>query len=87
MQIVALIQKNPASKAKFTENELVKKFNRPGVAGAVLQSPLSFINSLSEIFKECSSHTICHVSCVMCHMSRVMFHLSHVTCHLSHVIF
>ena len=30
--------------------------------------------------RECSSHYMCHVSCVMCHVSRVTFHVSHVTC-------
>ena len=35
--------------------------------------------------RECSSHTMCHVSCVMCHVSQVMCHVSRVTCHLSHV--
>ena len=33
-----------------------------------------------EILKECSSHTMCHVSHVMCHMSRVTCHMSHVKC-------
>ena len=35
------------------------------------------------MLRECSSHTMCHVSCVMCHVSPVMCHMSPVTCHLS----
>ena len=40
-----------------------------------------------EILRECSSHIMCHMSCVTCHVSRVKCHVSPVTCHLSHVIF
>ena len=39
----------------------------------------------AEILRECSSHTLCHVSRIMCHVSHVTCHMSHVTCHLSHV--
>ena len=35
--------------------------------------------------RECSSHTICHESCVPCHVSSVMCHVSRVTSHLSHL--
>ena len=73
--------------------------NRPGVAGAVLQTPLSLIKWLSHssfslnIFQPLSIpnrkfwqnvHPTCHVSSVMCHVSPVTCHPSHVTCHLSH---
>ena len=40
----------------------------------------------AEILRQCSSHTMCHVSCVMCHLSLVTCHVSYVTCHLSCVI-
>ena len=30
------------------------------------------------MLRECSSHTMCHVSHVMCHVSTVTCHLSHV---------
>ena len=39
----------------------------------------------AEILRECSSHTMCHVSRVTCHVSRVTCHVSRVTCHMSHV--
>ena len=39
----------------------------------------------AEILRECSSHTMCYVSCVICHVSRVMCHVSLVTCHVSPV--
>ena len=35
--------------------------------------------------RECSSYTMCHVSCVICHESCVMCHVSCVMCHMSHV--
>ena len=67
-------------------------FNKPGVAGAVLQSPPWFINWLREgcnkFFWENVHPTLCimcHMSCVPCHMSCVMSHVSHVMCHLSRV--
>ena len=41
----------------------------------------------AEILRECSPHTISHLSCVTCHVSPVICHLSHVTCHMSHVTF
>ena len=34
----------------------------------------------AEILRRCSSHTMCHISCVTCHMSPVTCHLSHVKC-------
>ena len=37
----------------------------------------------AEILRECSSDTMCHVSCVMCHVSLIMCHMSPVTCHMS----
>ena len=39
----------------------------------------------AEILRECSSHTMCHVSAFMCHLSCVTCHVSPVTFHLSHV--
>ena len=67
-----------------------KVFNRPGVAGAVLQTPLWLINwlthsSLSKYLQntftpkpwELGPHLSCvifHVSCVTCHISYAMYH-------------
>ena len=75
--------------------------NRPGVAGAVLQSPPSFIYSLTDPLvqissKHCQSQTgrarelklweNVHLAlCVMHHVSRVTCHVSPVTCLLTHV--
>ena len=51
---------------------VVNSRNRPGIARAVQQSPLSLI----VINWECLTPT-------MCHMSYVMFHVSHVRCQVS----
>ena len=64
--------------------------NRPGVAGAVLQTPLpllnSFIDSLTCPFppKVHSTFTLkpYGLGTSLCHMSQVICHMSHVTCHL-----
>ena len=61
-----------------------KLFNRSGVDGAVLQSKYlqkNIPNGKSqgaELLRECSSHTMCHVSHVMCHLSPVTCILSYV---------
>ena len=44
--------------------EILAIINRPGVAGAVLQTPSSLIQSVSE--------------CVRCQMSRVAYHVPHI---------
>ena len=73
------------------------RVNRPGVAGAVLQTPSSlinwFIHSVSQwsFPSKSSKHHISQkklTQCslpVMCQMSHVTCHVSHVTCHMSHV--
>ena len=81
---------------KHRDNWLI---NRPGVAGAVLQSPPSFIKSVTHslmvcgnIFKVLSipSHKSWGAEILrecspstMCHMSHVKCHLSGVTCQVS----
>ena len=74
-------------------------FNRPSVAGAVLQTHSSFIDSLTPSLSQWSfvkisskhlySQTIKarepHLSHDMCHMSCVTCHVSRVTCQVSHV--
>ena len=73
-------------------------FNRPGVAGAVLQPPPSLIDLVTHplvkiSYKHSQSQTgrakelkfsenIHPTICVMCHVSHVTCHLSPVTCHL-----
>ena len=70
--------------------------NRPGVAGAVLQAPLSFIYSFINWFRESSfssrssnhfpAQTVRECSPnTTWHMSCVICHVSYVTCHMSHV--
>ena len=76
-------------------------FNRPDVAGAVLQSPRSLIDSLSDPLvqissKHCQSQTgrawelkfweNVHPTCVMCQVSHVTCHMWHVMCHLEKVV-
>ena len=39
----------------------------------------------AEILRECSFHTMRHMSCDMCHVSHVMWNVSNVTCHWSPV--
>ena len=84
-----------------TKFKQVSVFNRPGVAGAVIQSPLSLIkwvsNPLVQIsFKHYHSQTwrarelkfwesVHPTICVKCHVSCVMCHVSPVTCHVSAV--
>ena len=71
-----------------------------GVAGAVLQTALSFSNSwFVEIYsKQYNSQTVrareltfgenVHpTTCVMRPLSRVMCHMSHFTCHVAHLFF
>ena len=58
-------------------------FNRPGLAGAVLQAA----SSLTEILTQCLPPVMSHVSHVTCHMSHVTSHVSGVTCHMSNFIF
>ena len=75
-------------------------FNRPGVARAVLQSPLSFIDWFITLLtdpsvKIFSNHSQSQTGRAgimrkfsfhtMCHMSHVTYHVSHVMCHLSWV--
>ena len=77
-------------------------FNRPGVAGAVLQTPSPIIQSVSQsvnLFLPILSYLI-----IICkawelgnwnfermftphNMSHVMYHMSHVMCHVSHVTY
>ena len=73
--------------------------NRPLVPRAVLQTPLSLINSVSQwSFLEISpeplhSQTLrarerkfwkmVHLACVTCNVWCVMYHVSHVMCHMS----
>ena len=72
--------------------------NRPGVAGAVLQTPSTFINSScsSQSSKHCLSQTVKARELkfwenvhpppfVKCHMSHVTCHMSCVRCHVSDV--
>ena len=75
-------------------------FNRPGLAGAVLQTPLSFIHSFINQFSESSfssrysnhfpDHTVRANELKFWenihHMSYVTCHMSHVTRHMSHVL-
>ena len=79
----------------FLEYRLITTlFNRPGVAGAVLQSSLSLIHWLSESSFSSKSSKF-HKSQTRRarenvhpnNMSHVMCHMSHVTCHVSSVIF
>ena len=78
---------SPKTNFVFTPTSI---FNRPSVAGAVLQSPLLLTHWAILWFKYLPN-TVNHkpeeldrrfipyyVSCVMCHMS-------HVTCHVSHI--
>ena len=83
-----------------TRNQL---FNRPGVTGAVLQTPLSLIISFIESYfssKSSEYHKLQTIRArelqfermltpqhVTCHMSHAPCYVSHVTCHLLHVIF
>ena len=79
---------------------IVYLFNRPGLAGAVLQTALFFIHLVSEsVYSSILSKY--HKSQIVrareltilrecspptkCHMSHVSIHVSHVTCHVSHV--
>ena len=67
---------------------------RPGVAGAVLQTPLSFADPFPPTFQNiitqkplelgtpCVSCDTCHVLHVTCQVSGVQCHMSDVTCHL-----
>ena len=89
-----------ATKKNQFENSL-RFCNRPVIAGAVLQTPLSLINSvsLSAFYSQYSryhkSQTIIDrelkflekFTPATCHMSRVMCHMSRVTCHMSDVPF
>ena len=73
--------------------------NRPGVAGAVLQTPPSLIDSsIHPLWKylqtiitskplELGTWNVDTMFTIpyVSHMSRVMCHVSHVTCHVSHV--
>ena len=76
--------------------EILHLINRPGVADSVLQTPLSLINWVgkwsfssqssrhhkSQILRECSPLTMCHMSQVTCHISGVMCQVSHIRCHV-----
>ena len=55
-------------------------FTKPGVAGAVLQTPLQ-TQKLQKV--HLPPPVMCHVYHVMSHMSHVMCPISHVTCHMS----
>ena len=71
-------------------------FNRPGVAGAVLQTPSWLSDWLSHPFppnlqkfinpkpSELGSWNVSHVTC---HMSHVTYHISHVTNHIFYFLF
>ena len=72
--------------------------SRPGVAGAVLKTPSSLIDWLSDSsFSSKSSRHLYSKSYELgtwncsppskCHISHVMFHVSHVTCHVSRVTY
>ena len=53
-------------------NVMYQVFNRPGVAGAVLQTPLLKINSLGESVR---SGATCHMSRVTCNYFLFFLHL------------
>ena len=71
--------------------------NRPGVAGAVLQTPSSFINSVSSSAFSSRYSTNLHSQAVRARELNFFdnvhlpppgtCHMSHVTCHVSHVTF
>ena len=67
--------------------------NRPGVAGAVLQTPSSLIDEvhLSQLvilfFKYLQNTFTPKPYELACEVSHVMFHLSHVNCHILNLDF
>ena len=67
--------------------------NRPGVAGAVLQTPSSLIDEvhLSQLvilfFKYLQNTFTPKPYELACEVSHVMFHLSHVNCHIMNFYF
>ena len=75
--------------ALFFFSSSVSIINRPGVAGAVLQTTLSLINWVilcGNIFHTLPLPNRKSLSCVTCHVSHVVCHISCVTCHVSHVM-
>ena len=74
-------------------------FNRPGVAGAILQTPLIFFDLLTDSLILCENifnkHSLPNRKSsgtdilrersppLTCHVSCVTCHMSHVTCHVS----
>ena len=70
--------------------------NRPCVAGAVLQTPSSFINWLYQSLSDSFPPNLQNILTPgilrqfspppVCHLSHVICHRSHVACHVSHVM-